>query len=197
MGTIFGSGLAGTSAPAAPPWPHTLGGVAVHFVSLATPCGTPIAPPTLTCDLVANLVYVSPTQINFVVPDISAASYGQQALFLDVVLNRDGAQFDSHFTFYVSPSGDFAMFQVGYDCMFSLSLAHPEACGYSLSSGQYRVPIGAVTDVAGRLISSQNPVHQGQVLTLWATGFGGLTLDAKTGLLSRAAPQKSHSACFS
>ena len=108
------------------------------------------------------------------------------------MLIRDGVRFDTHATFYVSPSGDFALFQVGYDCDFSLSLTHPETCGYSLSSGQYRVPIGAVTDASGNLITSQNPIHQGQVIVLWATGLGALSLDPATGLLQLRIPAKAN-----
>jgi uncharacterized protein (TIGR03437 family) len=133
---------------------------------------------------------VSPTQINFLVPDVSAAAYGQQALWLDAVVIRDGARFDTQVTFYVSPGGDFAVFQAGYDCDFSLSLTYPEACGYSPSSGQYRVPIGAVTDASGNLITSQNPVRQGQVIILWATGLGALRLNSATGLLQQSTPSK-------
>ena len=139
----------------------------------------------LSCELVADLLYVSPTQINFLVPDVSAAAYGQQALLLDAVLIRDGALFDTQVTVYVSPGGDFAVFQVGYDCDFSLSVTYPEACGYSPSSGQNRVPIGAVTDASGNLITSLNPIHQGQLIVLWATGLGALTLDSGTGEIAR------------
>src|SRR5207248_6218895 len=78
----------------------------------------------------------------------------------------------------------------GVDCQFSLSLIHPEARGYSLSSGQNRVLIGAITDITGNLVTSQNPIRQGQVIILWATGLGALTTDPATGLSQQINPRK-------
>jgi uncharacterized protein (TIGR03437 family) len=77
------------------------------------------------------------------------------------------------------------VFQVGYDCLFSYSTSDPASCGLSWTPGQHRAPSGAITDaVLGQLISSQAPVHQGQIVTLWMTGlYGRLTLNSKTGVL--------------
>jgi hypothetical protein len=183
MATIFGTNLSTSTASTSPPWLKTLGGVEVHLVPLWTTCGTPNPPANVSCELVADLVYVSPTQINFVVPDVSPLSYGQSELALKVVFVRDGVLFDGLLSFYISPGGDFAIFQAGYDCLFSESLVHPEACGYSGSSGQYRVPIGAITDIRGNLITSLNPIHQGNLITLWSTGIGPVKLNPTSGLL--------------
>ena len=69
---------------------------------------------------------------------------------------------------------DYAVFGVGYDCLYSFSLSDPGACGLSWSEGQHRAMFGAVTDaISGQLITTQNPVHQGQVLTMWMTGLTG------------------------
>jgi uncharacterized protein (TIGR03437 family) len=184
MATIFGTDLSSSTASTAPPWVKTLSDTEVHLVPLYTACGTPTAPANLNCDLVADLIYVSPTQINFVVPDVSPSTYGQQELGLDIVFMKNGQRFDSHTSFYVSPVGDFAVFGVGYDCDFALH--HPDACGYSPTPGENMVAIGAVTDPAGNLITSQNPVHQGQIIALWATGLGGLSLQG--GLMQQKQP---------
>ena len=188
MATIFGSNLSSSTASTPPPWVTTLGGVEIHLVPLYTACETTNPPASMSCELVADLIYVSPTQINFIVPEVSPSDYGQQELALKVVFVKDGIRSDGLLSFYVSPSGDFVVFQVGYDCDYSLSLTYAETCGYSQVSGQNRVPIGAATDVTGILITSQNPIHQGQVLSLWATGLGPLTLNSTSGLLQQTIP---------
>src|SRR5207302_5309271 len=76
----------------------------------------------------------------------------------------------------------FVIFQEGYDCLFSFSLTDPSACGLSWSQGQHRAAVGAITDLSGQLITPQNPVHQGQPMTLWTTGLSGLVRD-EAGLL--------------
>jgi|GEM_PF-4091067 hypothetical protein len=190
LATIFGNNLATSAVSTVPPWQKSLGGTEVHLVPLFTGCGTANPPAGLSCELIADLLYVSPTQINFLVPDVSAAAYGQSELLLKVVLVRDGLRFDGLLSFYLTPVGDFVLFQVGFDCEFSLSLAHPETCGYSLSPGNNRVPLGAVTDASGRLVTSQNPLHQGEPISLWATGIGLLTLNPTSSLLEQSKPAK-------
>jgi hypothetical protein len=216
IATIFGSNLAGSAVSSTPPWQKSLGGVEVHTVLDGyTSCGEPIPPTGLSCEIVTDLLYVGPTQINFIVPDIPISSlntwpvtgsYSQNQVAVRVVLIRDGVRYDSFGcnsqscidnertsrlgpgVFYIGKAGDLALFVAGYDCLFSQSLAHPETCGYSLSSGQYRVPIGAVTDSAGNLITSQNPMHQDELVTLWMTGLGGLSTSSTTGLIQQVPP---------
>jgi hypothetical protein len=62
IATIFGSRLADSAVPAVPPWPNTLGGTEVHIV--VNPTRYDCNP----CEQPAGLLYVSPTQINFVWP---------------------------------------------------------------------------------------------------------------------------------
>ncbi len=189
MATIFGSNLAAATVSTAPPWQKTLGGVEVHLVIGAyTPCATTNPPTTLDCEISADLIYVSPTQINFVIPDISVASYGQSQLYVRVVLIRDGVRYDNFGCnnasciagtglITVDPGGDFALFEVGYDCLYSLSQTYPDACGLSPSHGQ-------------NLITSQNPIHQEELIILWVTGLGGLSRNNASGLLQQANPTK-------
>lgn len=228
MATIFGTNLADHAASSVSPWANTLGGTDVHLA--ADTCFD------ASCDLTASLIYVSATQLNFLVPDdgesyqdISTTSCGSARLAASpsetrweigcnyrIVFVRDGQRIDNQSyllggpgrliitssglvntssgdtpsnsdAFQVGGSGDYdVVFQVGYDCLFSYSLTEPGACGLSWSQGQYRAPLGAVTDAAsGALISSQAPVHQGQTIVLWMTGlYSGVTLNTKTGLMT-------------
>jgi len=175
--------------------------VEVHvIIDLYTPCATP-SQTALASELTAGLLYVSPTQINFMIPDVSPALYGQSVLDVRVVILRNGTRFDglgtnSNNSFYgngifvMDPAAGFSIFTVGYDCLFFDSLSHPEACGLSWLQGRYRSALAAITDQTGNLISSQNPLHQGEVITIWSTGLGGLTLDLSNDLLRQANPAK-------
>jgi len=148
------------------------------------------------CEIVADLVYVSPTQINFLVSDVPVVAQSRTIERGRIVLIRDGARFDGRFDtvggpglVYLDPlSGDFLLFQVGYECLFSFSLTDPSACGVSWSQGQHRGALGAVTDASWNLITAQNPVRQGQVIVRWATGLLGLAPNAQTGLFEQTHP---------
>jgi uncharacterized protein (TIGR03437 family) len=182
LATIYGMGLADTSASATASSVNALGGTEVHLAS--DTCFDS------SCEIVADLIYVCPYQINFRVPDQTAA--GPTAY--RVVFVRDGQRFDNQNCIQggpgcmiVDPSGkaDYnVVFQVGYDCLFSASLSDPTACGLSWVSGPDRAPVGAVADaLTGELITNQNPVYQGRLITLWMTGlYGGVTFDSATGL---------------
>jgi uncharacterized protein (TIGR03437 family) len=61
MATIFGSNMADFTASSISPWPFSAGGTEVHLAD--DTCFDS------SCDLIAGLIYVSPTQINFLVPD--------------------------------------------------------------------------------------------------------------------------------
>lgn len=188
MATIFGTDLGDTTASAAPPWKTMLGGTEVHLAD--DTCFNS------SCDLIASLLYSSPTQINFVIPDTGSSSPSKS---YRIVLVRDGQRIDNRSYMLGGPGrltidaydGDYdVVFQVGYDCLFSYSVSDPTSCGFSWSQGQHRGPLGAVTDAAsGLLISSQAPVHQGQIITLWLTGlYGSLTVNKQSGLLEQAPP---------
>jgi len=106
-----------------------------------------------------------------------------------VVLIKDGVRFDSRFDISGSMGRVIIadrypiVFEVGYDCLFSFSLIDSAACGLSWSPGEHRGISGALVDAeSGKLISSQNPVHQGQLITAWMTGVSGLKRDRSAGL---------------
>jgi hypothetical protein len=157
-----------------------------------------------SCDIVTNLIYVSPTQINFLIPESSSSLCPRcTETAYRVVFMRDGQRIDnmgyilggpdrlyieSLFTAWADSLFVIAdydvVFQVGYECLFSQSSNNPASSGLSWLQGQYRLPLGAITDgVTGQLNSSQCPVYQGRFLTLWMTGLYGETT-ATNGLVT-------------
>ncbi len=136
MATIYGENLADTSLSATPPWPNTLGGTEVHLASAT--CFD------ASCDLVAGVVYVSPTQINFVVPDDGTLCLTPSTCRVSqpyrIVLVRDGQRFDDR-SFMNGVPGNVTIdsfkgrydivFQMGYECLYSYSLSDPASCGVS------------------------------------------------------------------
>ena len=191
FGTIFGSNLADNAGSTAPV--TSFGGTEVHLAS--DTCFDS------SCDLVALLTYASPAQINFIVPDDGSATCTTcTPVGYRIVFVRSGQRFDNRAygsggpgRVFIDPTdaGDNnIVFSLGYDCFFSYSLSDPSACGLSSSAGFHRALLGAMTEaVSGKLISSNNPVHQGELITLWMTAlYGGVRLDSNTGLLSQPNP---------
>lgn len=192
IATIFGTGLADTTVAIAPPWQKLLGGTEVHFI-VSTVNGANCALPD--CEYALDLLYVSPTQINFMTPNIQAHAQEEGR----IVLVRDGVRFDARFDLLppgpglmIEDSGAKAdtsvVFEVGFDCLYSLSSDPVTSCGVSWSPGNNRVPLGAITDPSGDLISSSNPVHQGEIVTLWMTGLPGLELSEAGGAYTVSNP---------
>ena len=129
MATIFGTNLADTTAsPSTLPWSTTLGGTEVHLAD--DTCFDS------SCDLIASLIYVSPTQINFLVPDNGSTSCKNcTPTAYRIVFIRDGQRIDNRSYMLGGPGlliidpyyiADYnVVFQVGYDCLFSYSLSDP------------------------------------------------------------------------
>ena len=122
MATIFGTNLADTTLSSTSPWSSTLGGTEVHLATDA--CFDS------SCDLIASLIYVSATQINFLVPDDgSTACKNCTPIAYRIVLVRDGQRIDNRSYILGGPGrlvidpaydADYnVVFQVGYDCLFS------------------------------------------------------------------------------
>lgn len=200
MATIFGVNLA-DAAISAQPWQQFLGGIEVHLVASSVARYDPQRGVTArfpaTDDFTAPLIYVSPTQINFVVPDVDPTALWSTR----IVIVKNGVRFDNLFNTISGTGlitidavlwGNYSVvYGVGYDCLYSFSLTDSGACGLSWSQGLHRAMLGAITDAAsGQLITAQNPVHQGQLITLWLTGLTGLNRDDKTGLLQQKSPQR-------
>ena len=188
IATVYGIGLADIEAFTASPGTKSLGGTEVHLAT--DDCFDS------SCDLVADLIYVSTAQINFLVPDITLTAPAAYRL----VFVRDGQRVDEQSCaaggtgcLILDPSGTAdrsVVFQAGYDCLYSASQSDAAACGLSWIGGQDRAPLGAITDaLTGELISSSNPVYQGRLITLWMTGLaGGVSFDTHTGLFTASAP---------
>jgi hypothetical protein len=141
IATIFGTNLASTTASTTPPWKTTLGGIEVHLAH--DTCFDS------SCDLIASLVYVSPIQINFLVPDNGSTSCTTcTPIAYRVVLVKDGQRIDNRSYILGGPGrliidpyyiADYnVVFQVGYDCLFSYSTSDPASCGLSWTPGQHR-----------------------------------------------------------
>lgn len=196
MATIFGVQLADSVLSAAPPWQSSLGGVEVHLVASSFSTYDPQQGVTgrfpATDDFIAPLIYVSPTQINFVVPDVDPSGIWSTRL----VIVKNGVRFDNLFNsisgtglITIYPTDYKLIYGIGYDCLFSFSLTDSGACGLSWTQGQHRAMVGAITDAtSGQLITAQNPIHQNQLITIWLTGLVGMNRDSKTGLLQKRTP---------
>jgi hypothetical protein len=189
IATIFGTNLADTTVTAVAQV-TTLGGTEIHLATDACLDSS--------CELVANLFYVSPTQINFLVPDNGSSTCRDcTPVAYRIVFIRDGQRIDDGLggrgRLFIDPYdfGDYNLvFVIGFDCLFSYSLIDPSSCGFSIAEGQHRAPQGTITDAAsGQLISSQYPVYQGQIVTLWMTAlYGGVVFNNDTGLWQQSNP---------
>lgn len=185
IATIFGTNLSSVTASTSPPWKSTLGGLEVHLRFTSVVIGNSTLPCNGDCEATAELIYVSPTQVNFVMPDTNGG-------FSRVILVKDGTRFDTvihpddpgNISVYGGGYADWAIFQVGYECLFSVS----SNCGVSWNAGIQRAPLGAITDASGSLISASNPIRQGELLTAWLTGIAPLTLNSGTGLMQAKSP---------
>ena len=191
LATVFGSNLADSRGSTTPS--TSLAGTELHLSS--DTCFDS------SCDLVALLTFASPAQINFIVPDDGSATCTTcKPTGYRIILIRSGQRFDNRaygsggpgrVFIDASDTGDNNLvFSIGNDCWFSYSLSDPSSCGLSFSPGPHRAPLGAMTDAtSSKLISSDNPVHQGQLITLWMTGlYGGVTLDSGTGVMAQVHP---------
>jgi hypothetical protein len=169
IATIFGTDLADSTVAIAPPWQTSLGGTEVHLVVSFCESGD--------CEITTQLLFASPTQINFLTPYISGGEEVTSVVFI-----RDGVRYDNQYalgdpgpgliTIMPGCQADCSVvFEQGFDCLYSFSESDPSACGLSWTQGPNRAPVGAVTDPTGALISASNPVHQGEVIVLWMTGL--------------------------
>jgi len=181
MATIFGTNLADIIASSTSPWTSPLGGTEVHLAS--DTCFES------SCDLVAKLIYVSPAQVNFLVPDITVVGPTPYRIvfvrIVSVLTIRAICWAVPAALSLIHPSVRTTMWSFKLATTASTrtvwSMRPPVACHGSMGrSGTYR----AVTDaISGQLISSENPIYQGRLITLWMTAlYGGVTLSTQTGL---------------
>ena len=169
LATIFGANLADKPSQAQSlPLPTLLGSTQVIL------CFSPVS--TFASCRVAPLLYVSPAQINFYVPqDARIAPNDFSNLYVNVLVggtaNADaGSPSQPPYAFHQHWPSIFAQ---GYDCNFDPAAGDNSPCGISATSrGPLQVQRGAVTDQQGKLITSQNPARPGQYYSMYLTGLG-------------------------
>lgn len=195
--TIFGDGLASTTASVtSPPAPTLLGGTRVML------CGDALF--IERCKPL-DLLYVSPKQINLVV-----SSNGQTAGLSGerVFIERDGRPSTSPealassarastLTYAYQPR----IFELGYDCAFNPLWGDTSPCGiFRTRFGDKQSLRGAITDQAGSIVSSLNPARVGSYYTIWLTGLGPL-VNGRIQIIPRLTlagfPQANNNQCFS
>jgi hypothetical protein len=177
LATIFGSQLATTTTLASSvPLPTQLGSVQLQIETGDCVAGGEDG----TCNIPLYLLYVSPTQINFVTPDFALQYPANFLLIEDGVSYGSLGALNTLWVQYTGGCNDEAetcsfqpwLFEVGFDCLFSTSGEDSRTCGFSpLRQSSSQVLIGAITDESGNLATSSNPLHQGELVTFWGTGI--------------------------
>jgi uncharacterized protein (TIGR03437 family) len=191
FGTIFGTGLSDAVHQATVyPFPTSLGPTQVAFCldSATIPGGKMTQIDSSRCQYL-SLVYVSPAQINFIVPaklmilpePVPGASFAPGYIAAVVSVNgvlddatTGGTNSAQAQRLFSSPLISPAIFFEGYDCSIDPMMVSDQGvkCGLSSVATTYSIARGAITDLSGTLITSSNPAHLDQNLILWATGYG-------------------------
>ena len=174
IASAFGTSLSTvTIAASTLPLPTVIAGNGLEW------CDLTVDPGMLNCSY-AKLFFVSPTQINFVVPDIGFSGSVQFHQFaVRAVLN---GSLNSPVFKIPTIQGQlqglaFAprIFWEGYDCLADTRFAHPNVnCGLTSirTDEAYQSDRGAVTDQVGLLLTSAHRAKLGQAYTIWMTGLG-------------------------
>jgi uncharacterized protein (TIGR03437 family) len=174
-GTIYGTGLADATYQASTlPWPTKLGstevfGCSVYVGFMASACQA------------FPVFFAAPTQVNFYVPTSALGHY----LFVRVNGVTQAGIVGIDYTATQKVQGipiEPAIFIEGYDCFIDPRYQRAgQPCGLSWTqppadssiSGPLWCKRGAATNQAGQLLTSGNPAHVGDYITLWMTGIGG------------------------
>jgi len=183
--TIFGTGLSDAVYQAqALPYPQKLGVTQVYLCNSAP---VPLSQAQNVLDFLgcvpAALVYVSPSQVNLLIP-------------ADMPPKRALPGLDGKAVFVVSVAGVLdqdasaalpvtidlrdpqpRIFTEGTDCLIDPRYQdRSTVCGLTFDSlpGNH-ADRGAITDLQGNLISSSNPTKLGGWYTIWLTGMGTFT----------------------
>jgi uncharacterized protein (TIGR03437 family) len=166
LATIFGTGFSSQEYHAASlPLPTKLGDIQVRYC-------VPLSAVWDDC-IPMELLYVGPNQINFRI------SYGSrdesQPVFNGaLVVRRNNTLSDETRRQVFDPFAP-RIFVMGFDCNFDPSYHDASPCGLTPQrASAQQVVRGALTDVAGVLITSNNPAQTGRAYTLWLTGLGHL-----------------------
>jgi uncharacterized protein (TIGR03437 family) len=182
LATIFGAALANVEESAGSlPLPKKLAGSQVIMCQRIIPFDSspkPYLPPRSDC-LPVDLLFVSPTQINFFVS--VRANYGNENY--ELYIDRNGVP-SSPFTgqgafktVWVVPFQP-RVFEIGYDCVYTSLPNDTSPCDLSAARpGERRSLRGALTDQNGAIVLSSNPARVGGWYTVWLTGIASLADD--------------------
>jgi hypothetical protein len=178
FGTIYGSSLSdGTYQASTYPFPQNLGPTTAWLCNAILPVAVSSCQPI-------SLIFVSQTQINFVMPQSIQKITGlpMDLMQLAVVVSVNGVIDDGTPTTRTTQglnSGNFAnynprIFREGYDCFTDSRFQdYGKNCGLSWTQPPTNAADrGAITDLDGNLITSTNPSHLGQFLVAWVSGLG-------------------------
>jgi uncharacterized protein (TIGR03437 family) len=127
-------------------------------------------------DLTLSLFYWSPLQVNALIPatvNTGSASLGQLTCPSTAGGNCTGTATQA-LTVVPQAAGIFQ--NPTPDCLVTTQPYDAASCAKSAFLTR-----GIVTDASGNLITSANPAHSGQTLTVWLTGLGAATKDPNTG----------------
>ena len=115
----------------------------------------------------APLLYVSPTQINLYMP---ANDYGSTDYNTETILTVGTQVVSGNVQIaQINPS----IFDLGYDCDYDPLWHDTSPCGIQATqAGPLQVQRGAITDLAGNVITSLNPAHLNRYYVLYLTGLG-------------------------
>ena len=157
--SVFGSHLSDRNYSAGIPYPKTLGPAQV-FVC---PDASGVTP---ACD-VAELVFVSPGQINF--RPHNTGVFGDVFVVVQVA-GVPSAPFRARLALFAP-----AVFMVGWDCPVDGRYQGSAQASCALlpgAGGANSVARGAVTDVSGNILTSARRARLGQSYVVWLTGLG-------------------------
>jgi uncharacterized protein (TIGR03437 family) len=181
--SVFGENLSSsTSTAESRPLPKTLAGVQLIVANSEGEepalCGDPKYTErnrNIYCETPVELYYVSPTQINFVVPNSYFTGTVRILLVKDGVRHTNlGTLREAGFYMTISAQKSF-LFEVGFDCpaLSTTEAAVNVPCGYARQrTDPNQITLGAITDGVGNLITTANPLRPGASMTIWSTGLG-------------------------
>jgi uncharacterized protein (TIGR03437 family) len=165
--SIFGTNLAGNAVQAMTlPFPTQLGGTEVNVCAWVGP-----GPSDFSSCVLAPLLYVSPGQINAIMPGPPTNNTGDlhienRTLFVLVNGNTSPALSPPIYQEYP------AVYRIVYDCALPNSCTQSSAQDAAWSTSGRTIFRGAVVDLSGKLVSSLNPIRLNTDYSIYLTGLG-------------------------
>ncbi len=165
IASAFGSLLSTVTAPATKlPLPSEISGNGLAWCDVTSD-------PGMTDCLAAHLFFVSPGQVNFLIPPVASASVSHQFAVMPIL---NGARIGPVFLVTIQSFAP-RVFWVGYDCLTDTRFLHANVnCGLTTikTDEAFQSTRGAVTDQNGMVLSSAHRAKLGEPYTIWMTGLG-------------------------